>query len=129
MMMTARKVKIVIRLSEWQGDCSLSFMWRKGLTIPGSYRRGWRTLKNGGYTMALVRHTHTTGSGLSPEQIARLDEAAKRPITYDEDCPELTDEQLAEFRPVNFATMEERAECMRAHGLMPPVDVPEAVGK
>jgi hypothetical protein len=73
--------------------------------------------------MALVRHTHTAGSGLSPEQLARIEEAAKRPITFDEDCPELTDEQLAQFKPVNFATMEERAEYMRKHGLMPPVDV------
>jgi hypothetical protein len=62
--------------------------------------------------MALVRHTHTAGSELSPEQVAELDEAAKRPIVYDEDCPQLTDEQLAEFRPVNFSSMEERAEHM-----------------
>jgi hypothetical protein len=38
--------------------------------------------------MALVRHTHTAGSGLTPEQ-------------------------LAEFRPVNFSSMEERAQAMR----------------
>jgi hypothetical protein len=68
--------------------------------------------------MALVRHTHTAGSELSPEQIAELDAAAKRPITYDKDCPELTDEQLAEFQPVNFATMEERAEYMRQAGIV-----------
>jgi hypothetical protein len=61
----------------------------------------------------LVRHTHTAGSGLTPEQIARLKEAEKYPIVFDEDCPELTDEQLAEFRPVNFATMEERNRAMR----------------
>jgi hypothetical protein len=66
--------------------------------------------------MALVRHTHTAGSGLSPEQLAEVNAAAKLPITYNEDCPELTDEQLAEFRPVNFATMEERARAMRQAG-------------
>jgi hypothetical protein len=91
------------------------------------------TQRNGGYIMALVRHTHTAGSELSPELIAELiaelDEAAKRPIVYDEDCPQLTDEQLAEFRPVNFSSMEEQAEHMRAMGLIPPVDVPETVGK
>jgi hypothetical protein len=38
--------------------------------------------------------------------IAELNEAAKRPITFDEDCPELTDEQLAEFRPVNYSSMD-----------------------
>jgi hypothetical protein len=69
------------------------------------------------------------GSALSPEQIARIDEAAKYPITFDADCPELTDEQLAEFKPVNFATMEERAEYMRAHGFIPPEYLPKAAGK
>jgi hypothetical protein len=63
--------------------------------------------------MAMVRHTHTAGSGLSPDLIAELDAAAKRPITYNKDCPELTDEQLAEFRPVHFSSMEERARAMR----------------
>ena len=61
----------------------------------------------------LVRHTHTAGSGLSPEQIAEIREAAKHPIVFDEDCPELTDEQLAQFQPVNFATWEERNRAMR----------------
>ena len=61
----------------------------------------------------LVRYTLPAGSGLTPEQIARLDEAAKHPIVFDDDCPELTDEQLAEFRPVNFATMEERNRAMQ----------------
>ena len=42
-----------------------------------------------------------------------LEEAEKHPIKYNEDCPELTEEELAEFKPVNFATMEERAEAMK----------------
>jgi hypothetical protein len=62
--------------------------------------------------MAVVRHIHKTGSELTfkeREDIqARLEEAAKYPITYDKDCPKLTDEQLAEFHPVNFAATEER---------------------
>jgi hypothetical protein len=45
--------------------------------------------------------------------VARIREAAKYPIVFDEDCPELTDEQLAEFRPVHFATWEERDRAMR----------------
>ena len=61
----------------------------------------------------LVRHTHTAGSGLTPEQLARIKEAEKYPIVFDEDCPELTDEQLAQFYPVNFATWEERDRAMR----------------
>ncbi|MDR2428796.1 MAG: BrnA antitoxin family protein, partial [Candidatus Margulisbacteria bacterium] len=31
------------------------------------------------------------------EQLRRIREAAKHPIVFDEDCPELTDEELAEF--------------------------------
>ena len=65
--------------------------------------------------MAIVRHT--AGSELTPEKEAALKaqvrEAAKRPYTYDPDCPLLTEEQLAEFRPVNFVSMEERAQAMK----------------
>jgi hypothetical protein len=56
-----------------------------------------------------------------------LEEAEKIPQVYDEDCPELTDEQLAEFHPANFATWEERAEAMRKAGIAPEErPVPEA---
>ena len=34
------------------------------------------------------------------EQILRIREAAKRPVVFDKDCPELTDEQLLQFRRV-----------------------------
>ena len=36
----------------------------------------------------------------TPEQLARIREAAKRPIVFDEDCPELTEEQLRRFHRV-----------------------------
>jgi len=65
------------------------------------------------------------GRGLSPERItemkARMAAAAKRPYTYDPDCPPLTEEQLAEFRPVNFGSMEERARHIEATGKTAPV--------
>jgi hypothetical protein len=51
---------------------------------------------------------------------ARLEAASKRPYVYDPDCPLLTPEQLAEFRPVNFSTMEERAQAMREAGIIGP---------
>ncbi len=35
------------------------------------------------------------------EQIAMLEAAAKAPITYDEDCPELSAEELAEFKRIS----------------------------
>ena len=68
--------------------------------------------------MAIVKYT--AGRELTPERIAamkaRMTAAAKRPYTYDPDCPLLTKEQLAEFRPVNFDSMEERARHMEARG-------------
>jgi len=65
--------------------------------------------------MAIVRRA--VGRELDPKRLAEMkaqvEAAAKRPYTYDPDCPLLTEKQLAEFRPVNFATMEERAAFMR----------------
>ena len=64
--------------------------------------------------MAIVRYT--AGKELTPEKDAemraRIREAAKRPYTYDPDSPLLTEKQLSEFRPVNFDSMEERAQAM-----------------
>ena len=65
--------------------------------------------------MAIVRYT--AGRELTPEKQAamkaEIEAAAKRPYKYDPDCPLMTEKQLAEFRPVNFVTMEERAEAMQ----------------
>jgi hypothetical protein len=69
--------------------------------------------------MAIVRSTLKAGDELTPEQIARIRAAAKRKPVYDPECPPLTDEQLAEFMPVN-GTWEERAERMRAAGKIDP---------
>ena len=40
---------------------------------------------------------------LTPERIAEIEARAPRDeeIVYDEDCPEMTDEQLRQFRRVN----------------------------
>jgi nucleoside phosphorylase len=70
--------------------------------------------------MAMVRSTLKAGDVLTPEQIARIDAAAKRKPIYDPECPPLTDEQLAEFRPVNGMTMEERYQEMRVAGIVDP---------
>ena len=53
------------------------------------------------------------GTGLTLEEMAMLDAAEKRPIVYDEDCPKLTPEQLAQFKPVYYSSMEEREQAMR----------------
>jgi hypothetical protein len=58
------------------------------------------------------------GSELTPEQLAEIKAAVLRPIRYTEDCPELTDEQLAEFQPINGMTWEERARLMREAGIV-----------
>jgi hypothetical protein len=67
--------------------------------------------------MAIVRHEG--GRELTPEQQAamkaEIEAAAKRPYTPDADCPLLTEKQLSEFQPVNFASMEERAQAMQEH--------------
>jgi len=63
--------------------------------------------------MAIVTYKRPAGTGLTPEEQAMLEEAEKLPIKYDEDCPKLTEKELAEFKPVNFATMEERAQAMK----------------
>jgi len=76
----------------------------------------------------LVRHTHTVGSALTPEQLTRIKEAEKHPIVFDKDCPELSDEQLKEFYPANFTTMAERNQAMReAQGIKKPESL--TVGK
>jgi hypothetical protein len=57
------------------------------------------------------------GRELTPEKEAELRTqvraATQRPYTYDPDCPLLTEKQLSEFRPVNFDSIEERAQAMK----------------
>ena len=38
---------------------------------------------------------------MTPEQIRMIEDAAKRPIEFDEDCPETTPEQAKRFYRVN----------------------------
>jgi len=63
--------------------------------------------------MANEIYRRPAGTGLTPEEMAMLEEAEKYPPEYDEDSPKLTPEQLAQFRPVHYASMEERAEAMQ----------------
>ena len=43
----------------------------------------------------IIRKEIDVSQPLTPEQIKMLEEMDKRPIVFDEDCPELTDEQLS----------------------------------
>ena len=51
--------------------------------------------------MSTIRVFIPKGTKPTPEQIAKIRAAAKRPIVYDEDSPKLTPEQLKRFRRVN----------------------------
>jgi hypothetical protein len=70
--------------------------------------------------MAIVRHTRVVGTALTPDQLEEIEAASKRPYVYDPDCPLLSEEQLAEFHPVNGMTWEERARLMRECGIVDP---------
>jgi len=59
----------------------------------------------------------------APAFFALVSAAARLPYTYDPDCPLLTEKQLAEFCPVNFGSMEERARHMEVAGAMAPETV------
>jgi len=45
----------------------------------------------------IIQMTEDEIGPLTEDDYKMMEEAAKHPITYDEDCPELTDEQLANF--------------------------------
>ena len=51
----------------------------------------------------IIRRVIYEGQKPTPEQIERIRalKAENRPIFYDEEFPELTDEELKEFRPVH----------------------------
>ena len=57
----------------------------------------------------IVKSILTRDMKPTPEQIAEIREAAKYPIVFDEDCPEMTDEQLAQFRRVHPRGMDRAA--------------------
>jgi uncharacterized protein (DUF4415 family) len=50
--------------------------------------------------MAIETYTRPIGTGLTPEERVMLEEAQKLPQVFDDDCPKLNTEQLAQFRPV-----------------------------
>ena len=76
--------------------------------------------------MAIERHM--AGKELSPEKAtamkSEIEAATQRSYVYDPDSPLLTEEQLEEFHPVNFPTMEERVRCMKEAGVIDPEKIP-----
>lgn len=51
--------------------------------------------------VSIVTFRRVPGEPLTEEQLREIDEGSKAPITYDEDCPKLTEEVLRRFRRVN----------------------------
>ncbi len=49
--------------------------------------------------MQMEKRTIQIGDQPTPEMLREIEEAAKRPIRYTEDAPELSEEKLEEFRP------------------------------
>ena len=47
--------------------------------------------------MAMIRKMIYENEPLTPEQIKQIEEADKKPIVFDDDCPELTEAQLMEI--------------------------------
>jgi hypothetical protein len=68
--------------------------------------------------VAIITSTVKVGQGPSKEEWVRikaeLREAKRYPIVYDEDSPKLTPAQLAEFKPVDGTTWEERTKTLAA---------------
>ena len=56
----------------------------------------------------IVRKEIDPTQSLTPSQIEMLHDLESRPISPDEDCPELTMEQLTQFRRISAANREER---------------------
>ena len=56
----------------------------------------------------IVRKEIKMDQPLAPNQVEMLNALASRPVAPDEDCPELTVEQLNQFRRISAANREER---------------------
>ncbi len=48
----------------------------------------------------IITRKRVRGAKPTPEQIAMIEAAKKLPVTFDEDCPPMTEEQLLQFKPV-----------------------------
>lgn len=56
----------------------------------------------------IIRKKIDLNAPLTAEQKQMLEALKDRPIEFDEDCPELTDEQLRQFRRISDERQEER---------------------
>ncbi|MCD7957322.1 MAG: BrnA antitoxin family protein [Lachnospiraceae bacterium] len=56
----------------------------------------------------IIRKNIDVTQEVTSDQIEMLEAAAKQPVVYDEDSPELTEEELAEFSRISEKRREER---------------------
>lgn len=56
----------------------------------------------------IIRKEIATDQPLTPSQIEMLNALAERPVTPDENCPELTPEQLSQFRRISAENRKSR---------------------
>ena len=54
--------------------------------------------------------TYTLRSNRKPtaKELKEVEEASQKPVTFDEDCPELTPQQLSEFKRISDIKRDER---------------------
>ena len=61
--------------------------------------------------MAMIRKMIYENEPLTPEQIKQIEEADKKPIVFDYDCPELTEAQLMEIAAMAAKQRADRRKC------------------
>jgi hypothetical protein len=54
--------------------------------------------------MAMIYSTLRAGDQPTAEDLEQIEQATHFPITFTADAPQLTDQQLAEFKPVSTTT-------------------------
>lgn len=66
----------------------------------GLFLQGWQIRKSGEFTMEIVRKEIQIGQLPSEAVIREIEEASRKKLSYDDDSPKLSAEQLSEFKPV-----------------------------
>ena len=59
----------------------------------------------------MIRKMIYENAPLTPEQIKQIEEADKKPIVFDDDCPELTEAQLMEIAARAAKQRADRRKC------------------
>ena len=68
--------------------------------------------------MAIIRNMIYENEPLTEQQIKQIEAADKKPIVFDEDCPELTDQQLQEIAAMAAQQRAKRRKIKKSRALM-----------